>query len=39
MAKGNFGTYWGLNGIVHINIKDPTIQAFYALEHRTNLFG
>lgn len=33
IAKGNFGINWGMNGIVHVSLNDPTLKGLYSIEH------
>jgi hypothetical protein len=34
LAKANFGTYWGMNGIAQVSLNDPTLKAIYALSFK-----
>jgi hypothetical protein len=31
IAKGNFGTSWGMNGIVQFSLNDSTVKKLYAI--------
>ena len=35
VAKGNFGSSWGMNGYVQISLTDPTLKTLYALSVTT----
>lgn len=35
LAKSNFGTYWGMNGVAQVSLSDPSIKALYALSFKT----
>jgi hypothetical protein len=32
IAKGNFGTSWGMNGIVQLRLNDTTVKKLYAID-------
>ncbi len=32
VARSNFGSSWGYNGYVDINLRDPTIVKFYGIQ-------